>query len=98
MTKPIKIMPTRSHERVCKAKINGVPIPPAPIKPKMEAERKFNSKRYKIKDKNVGKICGTTAKTNVFILFAPLAFNDSVALKSMFSISSANNLPSIPTE
>lgn len=37
-------------------KISGVPIPPAPIKPKIDAERKFNSKRYKIRDKNEGKI------------------------------------------
>ena len=27
-----------------------------PIKPKIDAERRFNSKRYKIRDKNDGKI------------------------------------------
>lgn len=51
ITKPIKMIPTRSQDRVCKAKINGVPIPPAPINPKIDAERKLSSKRYRINDK-----------------------------------------------
>lgn len=91
-------MPTRSQDRVCKAKINGVPMPPAPINPKMEAERKFNSNRYKISEINDGKIYGITANINVFILFAPLAFKDSTALKSKLSISSTKSFPNMPTE
>lgn len=72
--------------------------PPAPISPKIEAERKFNSKRYNTSDKNDGNICGITAKIKVFVLLAPLAFNASTDVKSNLSISSTNNFPSIPTE
>ena len=98
MTKPINIMPTRSQVRVCKANINGVPIPPAPIKPSIEADLKFNSKRYNTNDMYEGSICGTTANISVLIELAPLATSDSVGLKSRFSRSSANNLPIIPIE
>ena len=49
-------------------------------------------------DRKAGIICGMTANTSVLILFAPLAFNDSTALKSRPSISSAKSFPSIPTE
>ena len=42
---PSKIMPTRFQSRVFKANINGVPIPPAPTKPRIDAERTETSKR-----------------------------------------------------
>ena len=72
-------------------------MPPAPINPKMEAERKFNSNRYKIREINDGKICGITANINVFILFAPLAFKDSTAQNLNFQYLQ-QKLPNMPTE
>lgn len=42
---PSKIIPTRDQLRELKAKISGVPIPPAPITPKIAAERTLISKR-----------------------------------------------------
>ena len=42
---PNKIIPTRLQSRELNAKINGVPIPPAPIIPKMAAERTLISNR-----------------------------------------------------
>ncbi len=43
------MMPTRLQDRALIAKIIGVPIPPAPTIPRIDAERTANSKRYKSK-------------------------------------------------
>ena len=61
-TIPNKMIPTRLHERALIAKIIGVPIPPAPTIPKIEAERTASSNRYKVKDRNSGISCGNVAK------------------------------------
>ena len=47
------MMPTRLQDRALIAKIIGVPIPPAPTIPRIDAERTANSKRYKVNDKTL---------------------------------------------
>jgi hypothetical protein len=42
---PKRITPTRFQSLEVKAKISGVPMPPAPITPRMEAERTLISNR-----------------------------------------------------
>lgn len=58
---PNKIIPTRDQFRELSAKIKGVPIPPAPITPKIEAERTLISNLYNVYDKKSGNTCGNTA-------------------------------------
>ena len=48
---PSRIIPTLSQSRTLRAKISGVPIPPAPITPKTVAARMFTSRRYMTKEK-----------------------------------------------
>lgn len=47
-TMPSRIMPTLSQFRELRAKMSGVPIPPAPMIPRMVAERTLISNRYKV--------------------------------------------------
>ena len=59
---PNRIIPTRSQDRPANAKINGVPIPPAPITPNIVAERTLISNRYAhMRFKICGITCGITA-------------------------------------
>ena len=71
------MMPTRLQDRALIAKIIGVPIPPAPTIPRIDAERTANSKRYKVNDKNSGINCGKVANPKTAQRFPPALTTDS---------------------
>lgn len=88
---PNKIIPTRDQLRELSAKIRGVPIPPAPITPKMAADRTLISNLYNVYDRKSGNTCGNTAYQSIWNRFAPVAINASVGPLSIFSIPSEYN-------